>query len=181
MKPKFFSKIAWLVVFALTPFVNYAQQEHSTSSNTHFSNALFNALVVIIILLLILIAVIGSVIKNVVASDYFKNHLKKDSATNNSSTTGKTIGMIALFLLLNVAANAQYKAAVIVKDDWLIVGLDMFTFFIMVAIILFEVSFLAIILNILKRLLKSATEEVEELSAKTIKKTQEKTILDKLN
>jgi len=181
MKPKFFSKIAWLVMFALTPFVNYAQQEHSASSNTHFSNALFNALVVIIILLLVLIAVIGSVIKNVVASDYFKNNLKKDSATNNSSTTGKTIGMIALFLLLNLAANAQDKAAIIVKDDWLIGGLDMFTFYIMTAIILFEVSLLAILLNILKRLLKSATVETEEPSASTVKKPQEKTILDKLN
>lgn len=179
MKPKFFSKIVWLVVFALTPFVNYAQQEHSTSSNTHFSNALFNALIVIIILLLVLIAVIGSVIKNVVASDYFKNNLKKGNS-NNSSNTGKAIGMIALFLLLNVTANAQDKTAVIVKDDWLIGGLDMFTFYIMVAIILFEVSFLAILLNILKRLLKSATEEVEPIT-NTVKKPQEKNILDKLN
>src|ERR1700740_561237 len=177
MKRKFINKIAWLVVFALTPFVNFAQQEHSTSGSTYFSNALCNALVVIIILLLVLIAVIGSVIKNVAASDYLKNKFKKEEA-NNSSTTGKTAGMIVIFILLSVAANAQDKIGV-VNDNWLIGGLSMSVFYSMLGIILVEVSFLAVLLNILKGLLKPITEQVIETSA--VKKPQEKNILDKLN
>jgi cytochrome c oxidase cbb3-type subunit 3 len=179
MKTKFFKPLIWLVVFTLTPFVNYAQEAHATTSNSYFSNALFNALVVVIILLLVLVAVIAGVIKNVAVSDYYKNKLKEKK--NTSSTARKTAGMIALFMVMNVAMGAQEKVAV-AKDEWLIGGLDMFTFYAMVAIILFEISFLAVLLNILKGLLKAEPkEEVAGAETSTVQKPVEKTILDKFN
>ena len=174
MKNKISKNLIWSVVFILIPLVNFAQQEQPATSNTYFSNPLFVLLAMIIALLLVLIAVISSVIKNVAASDYLKTKVKK----NSNNLLGKTTGIIALFLFMNVTANAQEKMAV-VKDNWLIGGLDMFTFYIMIGIILFEVSFLAILLNILKGLLKS--DAVEIATENIIPKAAEKTILDKLN
>ena len=179
MKNKFYTSLSLLAVFILTPYINYAQEEHSSSGNTYFSNALFNTLVVFIILLLVLIAVIGSVIKNVAASDFFKNKIKKNREnSNDSSMPGNTIGMGVLFMLITATANAQNQV-VVAKDDWLIGGLDMFTFYIMLGIILFEVSFLAVLLNVLKGLLKPA--EIIEAEEAVVKKSQEKNILDILN
>lgn len=177
MKTKSFKNIAWLVLFTLTPFINYAQEATSKQSSTYFSNALFNALIVIIILLLAIIAVIASVIKNVTKSDYFRNKVK--NAKNNSNAS-KAAGMIALFLLMNVTMHAEGKT--VTKADWLIGGLDMFTFYIMVAVILFEASFLAVLINVLKGLLKSEEKEESHAAAvSAVHKPAEKTILDKLN
>jgi len=176
MKTKFFKNFVWLVIFTLTPFVNYAQETTNKASDTYLSNALFNALVVLIILLLVIIAVIASVIKNVTKSDYFRNKIKN---AKNNSNTGKVVSMIALFMLLNIAMHAEGKVGG--KADWLIGGLDMFTFYIMVAIILFEASFLAVLINILKGLLKPEEKEAAAIVASTVKKPAEKTILDKFN
>ena len=177
MKTKSFKPLIWLVVFALTPFANYAQEAHAVTSSSYFSNALFNALAIVIVLLLILVAVIASVIKNVAKSDYFANKLKEKKEA--SSNAGKIAGMIALFMIMNVAMNAQEKTSA-AKNDWLIGGLDMFTFYAMVAIIIFELSFLAALINILKGLLKTEAKEVAEGTA-VAPKPIEKTILDKFN
>ena len=177
MKNISFKNIAWLVLFTLTPFINYAQEATAKTSDTYLSNALFNALIVIIILLLAIIAVIASVIKNVTKSDYFKNKIKN---AKNNSNAGKAAGMIALFLLMNVTMHAEGKT--IAKDAWLIGGLDMFTFYIMVAIILFEASFLAVLINVLRGLLKpEEKEESHAAVAGVVHKPAEKTILDKFN
>ena len=178
MKNKINKNLVCLVVFMLTPLANYAQQTSDKGSDTYLSNALFVTLGVIIVLLLVLIAVIGSVIKNVAASDYLKTKIIK-SNSNDGNSSGKTFGAVALFLLMSGAASAQEKMTAS-NDDWSIGGLDMFTFYAMITIILFEVFFLAILLNILKGLLKSDSVEVATVIS-NVPKPIEKTIFDKLN
>ena len=152
----------------------YAQEQQAKTTDSYFSNALFNALLVVIVLLLVLVAIIANVIKNVARSNYFKNKITKQSDKNSVTSTT----LLVLFLLMSVFANAQ-ETPTVAKDDWLIGGLDMFTFYAMVTIILFEVSFLAILLNILKGLLKSDAVEVATISLG--EKPVEKNILDKFN
>ena len=177
MKTKFLKNFIWLLVFTITPFATYAQEQQGRAADSYFSNALFNALGIVIILLLVLIAVIANVIKNVARSDYFKNKVAKQ--VDKKSIAGTTTTLLVLFLLMSGVADAQETIRV-AKGDWLIGGLDMFTFYAMITIILFEVSFLAILLNILKGLLKSDIVEVATVIS-SVPKPIEKTILDKLN
>lgn len=182
MKPTLAKKTAGFVLLALLPFVNYAQQPaQASSSQSYLSNALFITLSVVIIALLALTWVIGSVIRNVVASNYFKEKLMaKNTNNDNKSNIGKTLSVLLVFMLTASTINAQEKVAVVVeKDSWLIGGLDMFTFYSMIAIIIVELGFLAVLINILRNLLKEDVVEVAIDSLAT--KVPEKTILDKFN
>jgi cytochrome c oxidase cbb3-type subunit 3 len=154
----------------LIPFLAQAQ-ENNASPNSYFSNAMFNILFSVIILLLILIAVIGNVIRNVSKSDYFKNKVEKNRSEQQSKTTIVTI----LFLISGYQLSAQTVSP---SNDWLIGGLDMTTFFTLLFIILCEVSILAVLLNVLKRILKSEKEVVVKTQEKPI---NEKNILDTFN
>jgi cytochrome c oxidase cbb3-type subunit 3 len=140
---------------------------------------MFNVLLVVILLLLVLIAVVANVLKNVSKSDYIKQKLEKKRAEKSNAT--KVAALVGLVLLTSFSAQAQDKAPVIVeKFDWLIGGLDMPTFFFMVFIIICEVSLLAVLLNLLKGLLKSDTVEVDAVSNETVKKPAERSMFDKM-
>lgn len=169
--------LVFLSGFLILPNLIWAQ-EASTASNSYFSNALFNVLLVVILLLLILIAVVANVLKNVSKSDYIKQKLEKKRAEKaNGSKVAAIIGLI----LLSTTAQAQEATPVVVeKFNWMIGGLDMTTFFIMAIIIAAEISLLAILLNLLKGLLKSESAGSVSAEAVSAKKPIERSLFDKM-
>ncbi len=170
--------LVFLSGFLILPNLIWAQ-EASASSSSYFSNALFNALFVVILLLLVLIAVVANVLKNVSKSDYIKQKLEKKRA--EKANISKAAAIVGLVLLSTASASAQEATPVIAeKFDWLIGGLDMSTFFIMMFIIVCEISLLTVLLNLLKGLLKSDKAEVVSASVETVKKPVERSIFDKM-
>ncbi|MFY8185224.1 MAG: cbb3-type cytochrome c oxidase N-terminal domain-containing protein, partial [Bacteroidia bacterium] len=170
--------LALLGGFLILPNLIWAQ-EVKASSASYFSNAMFNVLLVVILLLLVLIAVVANVLKNVSKSDYIKQKLEKKRA--EKANTSKVAAIIGLVLLSTTSANAQDAVPVVAeKFDWLIGGLDMPTFFIMVFIIVCEISLLTVLLNLLKGLLKSDKVEVDVLTGAPVKKPAERSIFDKI-
>ncbi len=164
-------------VFLILPHVGYSQEVQQAQTSSHFSNPLFNVLLLVILLLLALIAVVAGVVKNVAGSDYVKEKLKRIQEKKKLDA-GKTLGILAFLLLTSQSTFAQEPVQVKVANDWLIGGLDMFTFFGMIFVILCEISVLVILVNILKTILKSDKEKVVVAKVKTEEK---KTILDLLN
>ncbi len=170
--------LVFLSGFLILPNLIWAQ-EVSASSSSYFSNAMFNVLLVVILLLLVLIAVVANVLKNVSKSDYIKQKLEKKRA--EKSNAAKITALVGIGLLSSTTLQAQEAAPVIAeKFDWLIGGLDMSTFFIMMFIIVCEISLLTVLLNLLKGLLKSDKAEVVSASVETVKKPVERSIFDKM-
>jgi len=170
--------LVFLSGFLILPNLIWAQ-EASASSNSYFSNALFNALFVVIILLLVLIAVVANVLKNVSKSDYIKQKLEKNRA--EKSNASKVAAVVGIVLLSTATLQAQEAAPVIAeKFNWLIGGLDMTTFFIMIFIIVCEISLLTVLLNLLKGLLKSDKVEATSAIDETVKKPVERSLFDKM-
>lgn len=168
---KSYSKF-WLMALAMLPMMSFAQ-ETSASSSSYFSNALFNTLLAVIFILLIVIVGMANVLKNLAQSEYFQNKLKEEKQNNSGSSK---IGAVILFVLISSYANAQ-AAVDVKKDDWLIGGLDYFTFYFMLFIIIIELIFVVGLYTAVKRLLEQDTTE----ETVTITKPAEKTIFDKLN
>lgn len=170
--------LVFLSGFLILPNLIWAQ-EASASVSSYFSNAMFNVLLVVILLLLVLIAVVASVLKNVSKSDYIKQKLEKKRA--EKSNAAKVTALVGVGLLSSTTLQAQDAAPVVAeKFDWLIGGLDMTTFFIMLFIIICEISLLAVLLNLLKGLLKSDKVEVDSVTGEAVKKPAERSMFDKM-
>lgn len=170
--------LVFLSGFLILPNLIWAQ-EASASSSSYFSNAMFNVLLVVILLLLVLIAVVANVLKNVSKSDYIKQKLEKKRA--EKANAAKITALVGIGLLSSTTLQAQEATPVIAeKFDWLIGGLDMTTFFIMLFIIIAEISLLAVLLNLLKGLLKSDKVEVDAVTGEAVKKPVERSLFDKM-
>lgn len=175
MKTKTLNTKMWLLMFIGMPLLNFAQEAQSNESS-YFSNALFNTLLAIIVILIIVIIGMANAVKNVSQSEYFQDRIKKSKADNSGSV--KT-GAVALFMFSAMMANAQEAAPA--KGDWQIGGLDMFTFYFMLAIILVELFFIFGLYSSLKAMLDAAEAEKSAEAALKKAKPVEKTIFDKLN
>lgn len=177
MKKKIYQSAAYLVMFSLMPLANFAQEQQAEPSNTsYFSNALFNTLLVSIILLMVLVLVLTNVLKNLTHSDYFINKFIKPK--NDGSNSGKTLGAVIGLSLLSVAANAQDAAASKAVND-LIGGMDQFTFYFMITVIILELVLVAVLINLIRGLLKNdISPETEAALAK--KPKQQSVIMQKL-
>ncbi|MGZ3867273.1 MAG: cbb3-type cytochrome c oxidase N-terminal domain-containing protein [Bacteroidia bacterium] len=142
--------------------------------STYFSNPTFLLLLTVIIVLLALIAVVGSVFRNISQSDLFNKPSDK-----NDNAGGKALGMLLLFLLSAIPTFSQTNNAPVAKDPpGYISGIDPYTFFTLIGIIMLEASILYTLILTIKKLL--ATEEKQdELKPVNIKK--ERTIIDKFN
>lgn len=175
------SKIAWLGLLLTAPLVTFAQQT-ANSGSSYFSNALFNTLLVIVVMLLVLVLALSSSIKNIIQSDYFKDKYKKEKG---DSTGTKAMGALLAFVMLSGTLEAQNASPVVTQNDWLIGGLDYFTFYFMVTIILIEVIVVILLLNILKGYTRSdipaaTTSQVADGIVKK-EKTMMDSLMDKLN
>ena len=163
------NKHAWFLLLILLPAYNFAESGSILRGDTCFSNALFNTLLAVIILLLILAVALTQALKNIAQSDYLtkENEEKKDN-------TGLKTG--AILLLTGFAYSANAEETLSKPNDWLIGGLDMFTFYFMVTIITIEVIFIVSLFMTMQYLLrKQGAKEVVAQKSKVI------SILEKLN
>lgn len=163
-------RFALLLLFL--PMLNYAQENGSTAGSAgYFSNALFNTLLVLIIALLIVIYALGQTLKNIADSDYLVNRSAKNEEKSSKADIIKKTGLL-LILLSGSQLKAQTGA--LPEDSWLIGGLDMLTFFSMIAFILIE----AIIIGVLYVMIMGFIRPEKRASVQAPKT---KTILEKLN
>ncbi len=168
---KYMSNTKWLFLMMMAPVFGWAQQSQSAGS-TYFSNALFNTLMVVIIMLLILVIVLSNSIRNIIQSDYFKERYKKMKEIQS----GK--GLMIFFLVL-FASQLQAQTPVIADDK--IGGVDQFTFYFLLSIILLEVIVVILLFNILRTYTKNELSVVMQPEAKVAPAKPERTILDVFN
>ncbi|MBS1638096.1 MAG: c-type cytochrome [Bacteroidetes bacterium] len=169
-----------LILSGLMPLQAVAQDAAAKAEPTIFSNSLFNAMLVVSILLVALIFALASVLKNLAGSDYLMNKLTQrftGGEESNGPGAGKIGGLILVFCLLGTQAFSQ-DAAPAKPDDWLIGGLDYFTFFFMLTLIFLELIVIALMIGTMKYLLR---DPAHVAAAKKAAKPKEKTIMDKLN
>ena len=165
------SRFITLGLMAL-PVLSFAQ-ENEVASVSYFSNALFNTLMCVIILLAIIIMALSGVLKNITGSDHFIQRLKK-SAEEAGKKPNPTAMLFVVFSLLSFSALAGNKAPV--ANDR-IGGIDQFTFYFLITLIITEIIFIIVMLSTLQFLLKSEIQANLHLASKP----KEKTILDKLS
>jgi cytochrome c oxidase cbb3-type subunit 3 len=169
------SKIYLLAMMAM-PLLSVAGE--TQGKTTFMSNPLFVILLVAIILLLALIGVLGTTLKNIAKSDYLAEKVKKMQERANSA---KSVGLFIFFGLVSANVFGENTTAVTAtRNSWLIGGLDYWTFFTMIFIILCEIGVIAVLFLVMKNLLKEEKMPVAaELAAQA--KPKEKTLMDKLN
>ena len=167
-----FNKIKALAVAMVIPAVGFCQEQTTKESSSYFSNVLFLTLLVTIVVLAAVIVAFSSVFKNIADSDYLttKYSNKKD---DNSSTMRNVTSL--LLLLSSFSMMSQDKVAAVEKiDDGRIGGLDQFTFYFMVVIVLIELIVLGLIIYQFNFLVKNNT--VVETVTKT-KKVESKLMM----
>jgi cytochrome c oxidase cbb3-type subunit 3 len=154
------------------PMLNYAQEATAQANSiSYFSNALFNTLLVLMIVLLIVIFALGQTLKNIADSDYLIN---KETKTEKKSSPTDILKKTGLLLIL--LSGFQLKAQTLSQsaDSWLIGGLDMLTFYSMIAALFIE----GIIITVLYRMLMGFIKSEKRAPVQAPKT---KTILEKLN
>lgn len=158
-----------IAILLLLPAAAFCQEEGVTATNSYFSNALFLTLLVIIILLAILIVAFSSVFKNIADSDYLANKYNKE---DKRSGTIKNIVSL-LFLFSSFSMLSQDNTAAAPNDDWRIGGMDQFTFYFMLFIVLVELIILALMFYQFNFLVRTA----KAVSSATQKKKESKLLL----
>ncbi len=173
MKQRIHKNMFLMVCALVLPMLMFAQnQTPEKAISSDFSNTMYVVLVTSIFLLLLVIIMMGLALKNIIGSDFVTTKLKK-----NANTLKNNEGVKSNFMLLAAAATpAATDAGVVEVNDWLIGGLDMTTFFILITIIIFEVAIIAIFF----RLIMHFTAK-EKVAAPIVNKPKEKTIFDVLN
>jgi cytochrome c oxidase cbb3-type subunit III len=164
------NRVIYLLTILALPSLGMAQG--ASPKDTYLSNPLFVCLLAVIVLLLALIAVLATALKNIARSEYIVAKLKR----LRGQAGGPRAGVIALFLLFSgsqLFAQQAAKAA-----EWRIGGLDYFTFYFMLGVILCEAAVLAVLFLAMKNLL-SEKEESAALAQEA--RTREKSMLEKLN
>ncbi len=154
------------------PMFNYAQETNPSINNEGcFSNVFFNTLLVLIIALLIVIYALGQTLKNIADSDYLINKSIESDGKNKSNDIIKKTSVL-LILLSGFQLKAQTTHHTV--NSWLIGGLDMLTFFSMIAVILVE----GIIIVVLYRMIMGFIKPITQMR---VQKPKTKTILEKIN
>ena len=161
-----------LLALLMFPAWSFAQEPAATSSLSYFSNPLFNILFILIIALLVIIIVMGKALKSVVESDYIANKLKK-KREEQVKNSGTKIASVLIFLLAASQLKAGNQAF---ANDWTVGGLDMPTFYLMLCIIAFEVSIIAVIYYITITIINDGKPEKVKAP-----KPKSKTIFERIN
>jgi len=127
---------------------------------------LFLTLLVTIVVLAVVIVAFGSVFKNIADSDYLTSKYSNKKEDNSSSMRNVTT---VLVMLSSFAMMSQEKVAVIAKvDDGRIGGLDQFTFYFMIVIVLIELIVLGLIIYQFNFLVKTHTVVETATKAKKV-------------
>jgi cytochrome c oxidase cbb3-type subunit 3 len=156
----------WLLAFVLVPFTNFAQGSGVLPSK--YENPLFLCLLALIFILLFVIIGLAQALKNIASGDYLANKFKERAAEKNNNSTKVT--SLIIFLMLGYSLQASNANS----NAWLIGGLDMWTFYSMIGILILESI---IIVALYYTLMVFFAKEKKEFVAKV----RTKTILEKLN
>lgn len=148
-----------IIVASFFPLQAFCQSA-TANNNSYFSNPLFNTMLVVILFLAIIIIALGSVIRNVADSDFLNKKIKKD---NEGSGSGFKAGATLLFVLSSLSAFSQNNN---LEDSWAVGGLDSFTFYFMLSIIMLEALVLGLLFYQFKYLLKNHVAEKKALEVK---------------
>lgn len=171
MNKRILSKYGILTLgLMILPLLSPAQ-ENEVATVSYFSNALFNTLLVTILVLAILIVALSSVMKNITNSEMFNAKLRKRAEQNKSKTTAA-----GLVLLLSFASASASAAGTVAPASDRIGGVDQFTFYTMVSLIILELVFIGTMLYTMSSFIKA---DAVETVAEGVKRPKEKTILDK--
>lgn len=150
-----YNKIKSLAVAMLIPAVGFCQEQTTKETTSYFTNVLFLTLLVTIVVLAVVIVAFSSVFKNVADSDYLTSKYANKKDDNSSAMRNVTT---VLLMLSSFAMMSQEKVAAIAKvDDGRIGGLDQFTFYFMIAIVLVELIVLGLIIYQFNFLVKNHT------------------------
>lgn len=151
------AKIKYLLAAMLLPFLSFSQEQASKDTSTYFSNALFITFLVIIILLAIVIVAFSTVFKNIADSNYLVNKYAENKE-KEKNRTGSATAIAILFMLTSYSMMAGETVVKVVKDDGRIGGLDQFTFYFMLIIVLLELLVLGLMLYQFNFLVKTHIE-----------------------
>ena len=173
MRMNNFNKLKSLALALLLPAVGFCQEETTVKTTSYFSNVLFLTLFVTIIILAILILTFSTVFKNFVRSDFFTE--KYINKKEDNSTSFKNITTV-LFFLLSFSMMAQDTVAV-VKDDGRIGGVDQFTFYFMLIVIIIELLVLGVMFYQFNFLIKTNTTVAVSGERNNIKVPESKLLL----
>lgn len=173
-------KLRYSALMLMIPLAGFSQETGAPATSSYFSNALFDTLAIAILLLLILIIAMSSILKNLAQSDYLIEKYKK----NQPGEPSKSSKIVPLLILASLAGNElmAQSAKPVAADDWRIGGLDGFTFYFMIGIILIEGIVVFLLFKLIKDFVK--TDKVKKTVVApdgSTKELKEKTILDKLN
>lgn len=169
------SKIKALAAAILLSVPAFAQEATSTEEKqTYFSNPLFIILLATILLLLAFIAVLGNTLQNITKSEFMMDRIRK---MTDKTGKGSALGLVLLFSFLSQSVFAQGK----VQEKWEIGGLDYWTFYLMIGVILCEVAVIAVLFVVMRNLLEEDKKSAEAAAAIVLTKPKEKTIMDVLN
>jgi cytochrome c oxidase cbb3-type subunit III len=147
-----------------------------TNANSNFSSPLFYALLITIVVLLIMIIGMGNALKNTVTSDFLREKLIKENEDKSNTAAKASLGLIALSLI-SASAYSQNTAVVQAVNDNSIGGVDQFTFYAMLVVIMMELIILFILFNIFKNILNIEKPKTVPAAIKPVTRT----IFDKLN
>lgn len=129
-----------------------------------FANPLFLVMLGTIILLLIIISVLGGVLANVAES------------LNNKNKSGTTLSVIGFLILMTSGKQASAQSFFTVSQTSTYMGLSPGLFYLLVAVIVFELIIITVLLRMIKFLAKNEKEEIAQIIVK-----KEVSIIDKLN
>lgn len=168
-----FNKIKSLAITLLLPAVGFCQDETTVKTTSYFTNVLFLTLLITIIVLAILILTFSTVFKNFVRSDFF--YEKYNSKKNDNSTSIKNITTV-LFFLMSFSMMAQ-ETVLAIKDDGRIGGIDQFTFYFMIVLIIIELLVLGVMFYQFNFLVKTNITDTISSEKNNIKASESKLLL----
>jgi cytochrome c oxidase cbb3-type subunit 3 len=151
----------------LTVFAQNTVAPKTDDSLSVFSNPLFIGLLSIIILLMIVISVLGGVLKNVAYATKEKN--------NNGKKVLSIIAIVALLSSTKSAVAQEAVSSAVGVSGYM--GLSSGLFYLLLAIIAFEILIIFVLVNSIQLMVKPEIEEM--IAAKAIK--QEPSLLEKFN
>lgn len=154
------------------PSILSAQTTEGEVTVSYFSNPLFNTLMIVIIILTIMVLALSSALRNLMESELYVDKLKKVKESKTKISAG---AILIGFMLLGFAAKAQEKVMPL-SDDGRIGGLDQFTFYFLVTVIMLELLALGVLFNTFKKILSNTIIPAEGKQA-----VKTKSIFDKLN
>lgn len=157
----FFTSFA--VLSGLNLFAANTSNVQEYNSLSLFSNPLFLVMLGTIILLIIIIAVLGGVLTNVA------------EAVKDKNKNRNILSVIAFLIIMSSAKQTSAQSFFSVTETSKYMGLSPGLFYLLVAIIAFEVIIISVLLGMIRLLTKSEKEEIVSV------KKEEPSLIEKLN